>query len=96
MLGVLARESTRARPTTQRVLLPFTLEVPFCAGMLLSRQQQFPLLEGFFRGRGPFSSNGGVKSLGYRSSTDSSTPAASRSRSGRAWAYRSSVIVARA
>ena len=34
------------------------------SGLLLSRQQQFPLLEGRFHGRGPVSSNGGVKSAG--------------------------------
>jgi len=49
---------------TRRVLLPFTLEVPFCAGEAGSRQPQFPLLEGRFRGRGGFSSMGGVKSWG--------------------------------
>ena len=31
---------------TERVLLPFTLEVPFWSGMLLTQHQQFPLLAG--------------------------------------------------
>jgi len=49
---------------TRRVLLPFTLEVSFCWGPRVSRQPQFPLLEGHFRGRASVSSNGGVKSWG--------------------------------
>jgi hypothetical protein len=40
-------DSTR----TRFVALLFTLEVPFWSGLLLSRQLQFPWLEGLFRGR---------------------------------------------
>jgi hypothetical protein len=40
------------------------LEVPFCSGESAASQQQFPLLEGLFRGRGLISSNSGVKSWG--------------------------------
>jgi hypothetical protein len=55
--------------TTRRVLSAFTLEVSFCLGMLVSREQQFPLLReqqfpllgGLFRGRALIRSNGGVR-----------------------------------
>jgi len=50
--------------TTRRVLLPFTLEMLSWVGVLLRQQQQFPLIGGQFRGRGPISSNSGVKSWG--------------------------------
>src|SRR5579875_388124 len=50
--------------TTRRVLLAFTLEMPFWSGLLVIRHQQLPLLGGQFRRRGPVSSIGGVKSLG--------------------------------
>jgi len=50
--------------TTRRVLLPFIMEVPFCLGILLSRQQQFPLLEGLFRGGALVRSNAGVHRRG--------------------------------
>jgi len=40
------------------------LEVPFCWGSLLFRQQQFSLLGGLFRAYALVSSNGGVKNWG--------------------------------
>ena len=45
------RRSPPGSTTTRRVLVPFTLEVPFWSGSLLRRHQQFPLLGGHFRGR---------------------------------------------
>jgi len=49
---------------TRCALVPFTLEVPFLLGNLVSRQQQFPLLGGLFRGRGPLRSGGLVNDQG--------------------------------
>ena len=45
-----AQLPTRAAQFQAKLLVPFTLEVPFSRGILLLRHSQFPLSEGPFRG----------------------------------------------
>jgi hypothetical protein len=49
---------------TRAVLLPFTSDVSFWSRDSGFEHQQFPLLEGLFRGRGVVSSRGGVNDRG--------------------------------